>query len=73
MDSAGRLLWRLDDDGDPLTADRCVGMAYSTGYMGSYTPYTYDGIVAVAQAASAVSGDYTGPAIIEALRDNVVS
>jgi len=70
VDSAGRLLWQLDDDGDPLTPDRCAGIAYGTGYVHSYTPYSYDGIVAFAQAATAVAaggGSYTGPALAEAL------
>ena len=70
-DSAGTLLWQLDHDGDTSTADRCTGIAYSTGYMHSYTPYAYDGIVAFAQAATAINLDeaqgFTGPELQTAL------
>jgi hypothetical protein len=71
VDSAGRLLWQLDHDGDPSTPERCTGIAYSTGYLDLYTSYAYDGMVALAMAADAVGDGFTGPALIEELHTNV--
>ena len=70
-DSAGTLLWQLDHDDDDTTPDRCAGMAYSTGYINSYSPYAYDAVVSLAMAATAAGDDFDGPSLLEALRDGV--
>ena len=67
-DSTGKQLWQHDHDGDPATPDRCAGVAFSTGYLNTYTSYAYDGVLAYAHAAHFADNPSGIP---EALTSNV--